>query len=507
MTQCTFLVSSDRILVYQANTLTSLRRIWWVLGKSGRGKNSPNVLYLFFLFQGTFEMPLSEFQAIILAAGKGSRYTELTSRKAKCLLPIGSKPMIWYPLQLLERNGFQEAFVIVNENVKSDVTVALESSGLNIVPNILSVPAGEDWGTAESLHHFSEYFKSDLVVVSCDLLTNIDLQKVLNLYRKHNASITTLMFPYVSPAAVTIPGLKAKIKMERDVIGVDPTTNQLVLLASASDFEENLPFQLNLLKKHGKIKLMSKLLDSHLYVINHWVIDYLASEQSISTIKGELLPDIISKQNSKKNHQHAKIVADSEKDIYKYAKEDELALNIRQISLYNDNDNMSDTYYNDIIRCYAYIAEGQEFAVRANTLFEYYKINKEIIQKFSNLTKLNGDVTAISPSAEILSTQFDRTSCTVGEHCKIAEKTSIKNSIIGSKCNIKNKTRITDCIIMNGVMIGENCVITNCILCNDVAVGDNCTIKDCIVGSNYMVPKDGTFLQQELTDADRLMEI
>lgn len=455
-------------------------------------------------------MPVSEFQAVVLAAGKGSRYTELTSRKAKCLLPIGSKPMIWYPLQLLERNGFQEAFVIVNETVKSDVTVALENTGLNIAPNILSVPAGEDWGTAESLQHFSEYFKSDLIVVSCDLLTNIDLQKVLNLYRKHSASITTMMFPYTSPAALTIPGPKAKIKMERDVIGVDPSTNQLVLLASASDFEENLPFQLNLLKKHGKINLLSKLLDSHLYVINHWIIDYLTKEQSISTIKGELLPDIINKQNSRKNSLGKKLVDSGlsvEKDIYEYAKEEELALNIRHISLYNDNDNMYDTYNNDIIRCYSYIAENQEFALRANTLFEYYKINKEIVQKFSDLTKLSADVNAISPSAEILSTQLDRASCTIGDHCKIAEKTSVKSSIISSKCTIKSKTRIVDCIIMNGVTIGENSVVTNCILCNDVVISDNCTIKDCIVGSNYVVPKDSSYSQQVLTDVDRLMEI
>ncbi|KAI5742033.1 hypothetical protein M8J77_002343 [Diaphorina citri] len=456
-------------------------------------------------------MPVSEFQAVILAAGKGSRYTELTSRKAKCLLPIGSKPMLWYPLQLLERNGFQEAFVIVNESTKSEVTIALENTGLNIVPNILSIPAGEDWGTAESLKHFSEYFKSDLVVVSCDLLTNIDLQKVLNLYRKHNASITTLMFPYVSPAALTVPGPKSKLKIERDVVGVDPVTNQLVLLASASDFEENLPFQLNLLKKHGRVKLFSKLLDSHLYVINHWIIDYLTNEQSISTIKGELLPHIISKQNSRKNCLSMQNLPDpvvnNENDIYQFAKEDELAVNIRNISLYNDNDNICDTYRNDTIRCYTYVASGNEFAVRANTLFEFYKINREILEKFPDLTKLSTDTNAISPYAEILSTQLDSKSCTVGEHSKIAEKTSIKSSIISSKCTIKNKTRISDSIIMNGVTIGENSAITNCIICNDAIVSDNCNIKDCIIGSNYVVPKDSSYSQQVLTDVDRLMEI
>lgn len=47
-----------------------------------------------------------EFQAVILAAGKGSRMPELTASKPKCLLPVGSKPLIWYPLLKLQQSGF-----------------------------------------------------------------------------------------------------------------------------------------------------------------------------------------------------------------------------------------------------------------------------------------------------------------------------------------------------------------------------------------------------------------
>lgn len=47
-----------------------------------------------------------EFQAVILAAGKGSRMPELTASKPKCLLPIGSKPLVWYPLLKLQQSGF-----------------------------------------------------------------------------------------------------------------------------------------------------------------------------------------------------------------------------------------------------------------------------------------------------------------------------------------------------------------------------------------------------------------
>ena len=49
-----------------------------------------------------------------MAAGRGSRMTELTSCIAKPLLPVGNKPMIWYPVNMLEKAGFKgSAFVII----------------------------------------------------------------------------------------------------------------------------------------------------------------------------------------------------------------------------------------------------------------------------------------------------------------------------------------------------------------------------------------------------------
>lgn len=47
-----------------------------------------------------------EFQAVVLAAGKGSRMSEITTGKPKCLIPIGPKPLVWYPLYKLQTSGF-----------------------------------------------------------------------------------------------------------------------------------------------------------------------------------------------------------------------------------------------------------------------------------------------------------------------------------------------------------------------------------------------------------------
>ena len=50
---------------------------------------------------------MSEFQAVIMAAGSGSRMYPLTENIPKALLPVGNLPMIWYPVNLLERAGFE----------------------------------------------------------------------------------------------------------------------------------------------------------------------------------------------------------------------------------------------------------------------------------------------------------------------------------------------------------------------------------------------------------------
>lgn len=52
-------------------------------------------------------MVAQEFQAVVLAAGHGTRFPDLVGNRPKCLLPIGPFPLIYYPLQLLHKYGFQ----------------------------------------------------------------------------------------------------------------------------------------------------------------------------------------------------------------------------------------------------------------------------------------------------------------------------------------------------------------------------------------------------------------
>lgn len=250
----------------------------------------------------------SEFQAVVLAGGKGSRMTELTTGRAKCLLPIGQFPMLFYPLQLLQRSGFSEAIVIVSEDIKNDVAAGLDRNLLQIKLDLVGIPGGEDMGTADVLRLIHEKLHTDFVVVSCDLITDINLSGILNSYRTHSASIMALLFQVPNlPDKFVTPGPKSKQKPETDLIGIDDETNRLVFLASASDFEESINISRRLFKKHTSFSIHSKLLDAHLYVIRKWVLDYLVFDKyefliTLSVQQGNVDVDVFAFLQEHKHH-------------------------------------------------------------------------------------------------------------------------------------------------------------------------------------------------------------
>lgn len=454
-----------------------------------------------------------EFQAVVLAAGKGSRMTEITAGRPKCLLPIANMPMVWYPLRMLEREGFHDAILVVADTAKSEVQAALEKCNLTMRLDIVALPPGkDDWGTADSLHFISEKIKADVVVVSCDLVSDASLYPALELFRKNEAAVTMLFLKptEVSPAdALPTPGPKSKHKPERDLVGINPDTSRLVLLASVSDFDETLPLSRGLLRKHPHLQLFSRLMDSHIYVLRKWVCKFLDHERSLSTLKGELLPYIVRKQSSKPAQiiEEVSVVSGTiKKDIYQFAEESNIVSKVLPKSIFNDHwGDMKGTFQDDKIRCYAHIADSSSFGMRVNTLQAYACINRQVIQIWEKVTGAH-PLIRLHQASEVKSTQVDD-STMVGEMSHLAEKTSFRSSSIGSSCTVLSKTRIANCVIMNNVKINEGCVLNNCILCDGVEVGNNTELKDCLVGEKYAVASGEKHTQEFLAKEDVLMEI
>lgn len=450
-----------------------------------------------------------EFQAVVLAAGKGSRMHEITAAKPKCLLPVGNKPLVWYPLVKLQEIGFKEVILVVYDNQKSEIQSSLDKLNLNVKIEYVPIK-NEDQGTADSLRFIHDKIKTDLLILSCDLISDVNLGGVLNLFRMHNASLCALFLKPPAGEHLIVPGPKTKYKPERDLIGIDSQTNRLVFLASASDFESTVTLPKPLIKKHTQITMYSNLIDSHVYVMKKWIVDYLQTEPSISTIKGELLPHVIRKQLLKPKQKHdfntSIVNTKDESGVFAFASQTNLDSLVQEMSSFNDHyGDLKPSYHCDLVRCFAYIAEPDVFGIRVNTLPAYHSINLKIIDKWEKLTK-DKEINRIDSSAEVLSNQVDDR-CIIWNSCKLSEKTSFKNSVLGAHCEVDKFSRVFNSVIMNDVVIKEKVALENCIVCNDTVIESGCQLKNCLVGSQHVVPKDAVHSNELLTQNDRLMEL
>ncbi|XP_055939193.1 translation initiation factor eIF-2B subunit gamma-like [Argiope bruennichi] len=437
-----------------------------------------------------------EFQAVIMAAGTGSRMREITSGISKCLLPVGNVPLIMCSLNIVKKAGFSSAIVLVRENEKAKIQSAIEDKfGLKL--DIIGIPKNEDWGTADSLRYIKDKIKSHVVVLSCDIISDFNLQNMLNAHRCQGSSLTILLVPFPkSLKEADMPGSKKKCKFERDIIAMD-SSGKLIFINSEADFEETVPFKLSILEKNSEVKVYSNLMDAHVYIIKKDLVNFIVNSEHISTLKGEFLPAAVKKQFTSKK-QNSK--GECEASLSSILNQDWIDLKKLAFEL-------SSAYSGRILKpaledefvCFSYI-DRDCFCTRVNTLVAYADINKKITKNFS--------IMGVEPSKthQYPKSQVDAESV-VGENTELLAKASIKQTALGSNCKLSEKVKITNSIIMDNVTFGKECSIQNSIICSNVILEDNCSFKNSVIGPDQTI-KTLTKLNSEiLHGSEHLMQI
>ncbi|KAG9463404.1 hypothetical protein GDO78_021815 [Eleutherodactylus coqui] len=436
-----------------------------------------------------------ELQAVVMAVYGGSRMQDLTSCIPKPLLPVGNKPLLWYPLNMLERAGFEEVIVVTTREVQKYIP----DMKLRVEVVCLPEDKAAEMGTADSLRHIYSRIKSDVLVLSCDLITEVALHEVVDLFRAHDATLAMLMKKAPEPAE-HVPGQKGKQKAveERDFIGVDDSGSRLLLLANEEDLDDGLNLKKCLFQRFPRVHMKMGMLDAHLYCLRKYVLDYLADNSSFSSVRRELVPYLVSKQFSQKD-------ADQEidkKDIYSYIPRDDLQEMALTKSSWNDHrGDMKEPYHGSGLRCYVHTARN-ELCCRVNSLAMYMEANKQVPQSSILIEEPRVHVTA-----DIADKLMVGADSMIGEQTKIGEKTSVKHSIVGAKCVIKDRVKITNCIIMNGVVINDCCALQGSVVCNKAVLQGGADIKDCLLGSGLRVSSKEKRVNEIIVGNEQLMEI
>ena len=226
-----------------------------------------------------------EYQAVVLAAGKGSRMTDVTSSKAKCMLPIGGFPMLWYSLASLRKIGFKEVIVVALESSKAEILALPKKYHLDLALDVVTYQPDHEYdsGTADAIRLVHpKIVANKIMVISGDLITDFAIHHLTDLHGLHNASVTALYAKNKgrNPKSITVPGPKTKFKREaKNFVVLDKTTNQLCYLASEADLDEVLAVKTNVLREHSQVSMHTNLMDAHMYIFDKWVCDFIKEDE------------------------------------------------------------------------------------------------------------------------------------------------------------------------------------------------------------------------------------
>src|SRR5215471_18845200 len=127
-------------------------------------------------------------KAVIMAGGEGTRLRPLTSNTPKPMLPLVNRPMMEHVVELLKRHGIDE--IVVTEAFMANAIRTYFGDGSDWGVRMVYATEESPLGTAGSVRNAMDHLDERFLVISGDVLTDVDLRAVVDVHAEHEALAT-----------------------------------------------------------------------------------------------------------------------------------------------------------------------------------------------------------------------------------------------------------------------------------------------------------------------------
>ncbi|GFR91184.1 translation initiation factor eIF-2B subunit gamma [Elysia marginata] len=405
------------------------------------------------------------------------------------------------------------------------------SSGMvpiNAKLEFFGIPDQEDIGTADSLRLVADRVKTNILVVSCDLITDGDFLDLMSVHRKNESCLTVMLsqLPNSITTDVVVPGFKAKQRSnleEKISMGFDFNNMEHIVYWKAQvDMEDEfVAFTKKFLNRFPCARIQSNWTDCHAYLIKDFILKYLKDKREVSSVQGELVPLVVKKQmsvfqpsqpqeESSMASPNGDLKLDKKKDLIHYAGESSSSLShtVQSLSLTSPNFGTSnDAPRKNLIGCYAY-RQTEGFCVRANTIAAFAEASKQMPRLTSHFLPAKQNAGPNVPEGTVIKSKSQvGADSMLGENVTIGEKVSIKKSVVGKNCTIGDGVKITNSVVMDGVSISQSCTISNCIVSQSAKIETGCQLSNCIIGDNQTIATMSIHNNDVLSNLAHMMSV
>jgi len=284
-------------------------------------------------------------------------------------------------------------------------------------------------------------------------------------------------------------------------------------LRDITEEKKAFPIRHGLIRKHGRIRMLTTHRDAHIYLFPYWVLDMIKQNETFDSISEDVVGWWAKTgwQDGLADKLHLRQILD-------HSSSDDAEIsdhNGRTSGTIEDSINlasMSSTHTSTLTTpppsttspkplpippILSYIHPTSTSSPNPPPLIRRVDTPALLLSTSLHLTLLPptsplSHPHKVSPEATISPhTNIHTPSTLIGPNTTIATHAVIKISVIGANCEISDGARLTGCLLMDGVVVGGKSVLQGCILGRRCVVGGKCELRECEVQEGYRV-EEGT---------------
>ncbi len=188
-------------------------------------------------------------KAIVLAGGLGTRLHPFTLKYPKPMIPLANKPVLAYILNLLKYHHFSD--VIITVQYLAEQIQNYFGNGCSLGLTLRYAVEERPLGTAGSIKNAQPYLDDKtFLVISGDIVTDIDLSKAVHFHRQKQALATVVLKRVTNPHeyGVVVADRSGRIRQY--------------------------------LEKPERQSIISNMVNSGIYILEPEVLDYMEPNQA-----------------------------------------------------------------------------------------------------------------------------------------------------------------------------------------------------------------------------------
>jgi NDP-sugar pyrophosphorylase family protein len=341
-------------------------------------------------------------QALILAGGKGTRLRPLTVYTPKPIVPVVNRPFLLYQIEVLQKAGITD--ITLSLSYQPDKIEHILGNGSELGVNLRYVTEPNPMGTGGAYKFAADALRETTVVFNGDILTNLDIDELIEFHRTKGAAATITLVPVDDPSRYGLVQVDKESRVQRFI--EKPQPDELV-------------------------KLNVNTINAGVYILEPVILDIITKDTNRS-FEYDIFPDIL-KRNL---------------PFFGYA--------------------LTHEYWLDIGTPASYLKAHHDFLCGSITGFEIKGGNGSDVATRSEIDRSSviGEGCTIKPGVRILNSVIGPgvhieekaliENSVVWAHSRISSAAEIRNAVIGRSCHIGRNV-----IVGEGTVLGDKTALTD----------------------------------------------